>query len=156
MSRKVSLFLIWSLVALAIWGLWGVFANLASRHLGSYSAIVWEVIGAAIVALIILFGFLRVTDLQADFEGMTYGILTGATYTIGLLFLFLALRAAVTSGPSNGPTGHVHTILVITAMYPLLAAVLNYIILNEPLSLRQLIGMGLGVTAIVVFVSGGE
>lgn len=150
----MKLFLIWSLVALAVWGFWGVFANLASRHLGSYSAIFWEVVGAAIVAIVVLFGFLRVTDLQLEARGATYGILTGVSYTVGLLFLFLALRAAVGSGASDSPAGHVHTILVITAMYPLVAAVLNYFVLDEPLSLRQLVGMGLGLAAIVVFVSG--
>jgi hypothetical protein len=38
-----------SLAALACWG---VFANLASRHLNATSALIWEVIGAVLVAMI--------------------------------------------------------------------------------------------------------
>lgn len=99
--------------------------------------------------------FLRVSGLETDPRGITFGLLTGVTYTIGLIFLFFALRSGV-GDAVVGTGGRVHTILVITAMYPLLSAVLNYTILSEPISGRQLLGMLMGVGAIAVFVSGGE
>jgi bacterial/archaeal transporter family protein len=147
--------LLLSLAALLIWGGWGIFANLTAQHLRTYSAIFWEVIGAALVAIVVLVFFLRFTGLETSPRGVTFGILTGVTYTVGLVFLFFALRSGV-SEAAVGTGGRIHTILVITAMYPLVAAVLNYTILNEPLSGRQLLGMTMGVGAIVVFVSGGE
>ncbi len=147
--------LLLSLAALLTWGAWGIFANLTSQYLRSYSAIFWEVAGAAIVAIFVLLVFLRVSGLETDPKGITFGLLTGVTYTIGLIFLFFALRSGVGAGVA-GTDGRVHTILMITAMYPLLSAVLNYTILSEPISGRQLLGMLMGVGAIVVFVSGGE
>jgi bacterial/archaeal transporter family protein len=147
--------LLLSLAALLIWGGWGIFANLTAQHLRTYSAIFWEVVGAALVAIVVLVVFLRFTGLETNPRGVTFGMLTGVTYTVGLVFLFFALRSGV-SEAAVGTGGRVHTILVITAMYPLVAAVLNYTILNEPLTGRQLLGMGLGVGAIAVFVSGGE
>ncbi len=144
-----------SLAALLVWGGWGIFANLTAQHLRTYSAIFWEVAGAALVALIVLVFFLRFTGLEANLRGVTFGMLTGVTYTIGLIFLFFALRSGI-GEVAVGTGGRVHTILVITAMYPLLAAALNYVILNEPVSGRQLLGMVMGVSAIAVFVSGGE
>jgi bacterial/archaeal transporter family protein len=147
--------LLLSLAALLIWGGWGIFANLTAQHLRTYSAIFWEVVGAALVAIVVLVVFLRFTGLETNPRGVTFGILTGVTYTVGLVFLFFALRSGV-SDAAVGTGGRIHTILVITAMYPLVAAVLNYTILNEPLSGRQLLGMTMGVGAIVVFVSGGE
>lgn len=144
-----------SLATLLIWGGWGIFANLTSQHLKSYSAIVWEVAGAALVAIVVLIFFLRFSDLETNARGVTFGLLTGVTYTVGLIFLFFALRSGVGEA-AVGSGGRVHTILVITAMYPLVSAALNYTILGEPISGRQLLGMFLGVGAIVVFVSGGE
>ena len=144
-----------SLAALLIWGGWGIFANLTSQYLKSYSAIVWEVAGAALVAIVVLIFFLRFSDLETNARGVTFGLLTGVTYTVGLIFLFFALRSGVGEAAA-GSGGRVHTIMVITAMYPLVSAVLNYTILSEPVSGRQLLGMLLGVGAIIVFVSGGE
>ena len=147
--------LLLSLAALLIWGGWGVFANLTAQYLRSYSAIFWEVAGAALVAVVVLVFFLRFSDLETNARGVTFGVLTGITYTIGLVFLFFALRYGVGEAAA-GTGGRVHTILVITAMYPLVSAVINYTVLSEPISGRQLLGMMLGVGAIVVFVSGGE
>ena len=125
--------LLFSLAALLSWGAWGIFANLTARHLRSYSAIFWEVVGAATVALVVLVVFLRVNGLETPPRGVTFGVLTGVTYTVGLVFLFYALR--------SGSGGSVHTILIITAMYPLISAVLNYAILSEPINGRQLLGI---------------
>jgi drug/metabolite transporter (DMT)-like permease len=147
--------LLLSLATLLIWGGWGIFANLTARYMRTYSAVFWEVVGAAAVAIIVLIFFLRVTDLETNARGVTFGVLTGITYTVGLVFLFFALRSGVGEA-AVGPGGRVHTILVITAMYPLVAAALNYTILSEPISGRQLLGMFMGVGAIAVFVSGGD
>ncbi len=147
--------LLLSLAALLAWGAWGIFANLTSQYLRSFSAMFWEVVGAAVVAVFVLLVLLRVTGLETNPKGVTFAMLTGITYTIGLILVFSALRSGIGDG-AVGTGGRVHTILVITAMYPLLSAVLNYTILDEPVSGRQLLGMLLGVGAIVVFVSGGE
>lgn len=147
--------LVLSLIALFAWGFWGLFANLTSHYLNSYSAMFWESMGALIVGLFVLFVFLRVKGLRAEPQkGMIFGILTGASYTVGLIFFFGALGIAATPDTSASPTGHVHTLLIVTGMYPLVAAVINYFLLDEPLSMRQLAGMVMALVAIAIFASG--
>lgn len=147
--------LVLSLIALFTWGFWGLFGNLASQHLDSYSATFWESMGALIVGLFVLIVFLRVKNLRfGPGRGILFSILTGASYTIGLIFFFTALIVAAEANSSGAPTGDVHTILVVTGMYPVIAAIINYFLLKEPLSLRQLVGMSLAVIAIVIFATG--
>jgi uncharacterized membrane protein len=159
----MSLWLILSLVALFLWGLFGVCANLASRHFDGYNVVVWDMVGAVMVGIFVLFVFLQVFNLQLEPKGVLFGLLTGIALHLGALFMFFALNStavggsdysAATQNSSTSPTGKVHTILVLTAMYPLIGVILNYFILNEPLSIRQLIGIVIGIGAIVIFMSG--
>jgi bacterial/archaeal transporter family protein len=157
LNPGVDMFQTWlvlSIAALLIWGSWGVFANLTSRYLGGYSALVWEVAGAMVVGLVVLGWLIRNGGLETPVRGASFGILTGVTYTIGLGFLFLALTsvAGKGSGPDSG--GNVHTIIVLTALYPVIAVALNYLILSEPVSPRQLLGMGIGLVGIAILVTG--
>jgi transporter family protein len=155
----MSLWLVLSLVALFFWGLFGVFSNLASRYFDGYNATVWEAVGAVMTGGLVLFALLRLVDLQLEPRGVLFGVLTGISLHLGLLFMLFALNATAAS-VSDGlaepatPTGKVHTILVLTAMYPLIGAVLNYLILDEPFSVRQLIGIAIGIIAIAIFMSG--
>lgn len=140
-----------SLAALACWGVWGVFANLASRHLTAGSALVWEVVGAVLVAAVALPLVVRHEGLGLDVAGVTYAVLTGIFYTVGLGLVFLAL----TRSQAEGHPGAVHTILLLTALYPLVASLLNVVILSEPLSVRQLVAIPFAVTAVVLFATAG-
>lgn len=148
-----STWLLLSLAALLMWGGWGFFANLAARNLGGLSALVWEVIGAMLTGGIILLWLLRNGGLEMSVRGASFGIATGITYTVGLTFLFLALNQ--TSGRHDGGTssGSVHTIFILTALYPLIVVILNYFILSEPVSLRQIIGLSFGLTGIAILMS---
>lgn len=138
--------------ALLVWGLWGVFFNLTTRYVNATSSLIWEVAGAAIVGVLVLSITAQQRQFENDPRGMLFGILTGVTYTIGLLLAFVALRSA--NAASGGlESGKVHTVLVVTALYPLVAGIFNYLLLSEPLSGRQMVGMGLGVVAIAIFMS---
>jgi hypothetical protein len=74
--------LVLSFGALAAWGLWGLFASLASRRLAASNALVWEVVGAVLVAVVVLPVALR-SDAAADRVGIAHAVLTGVTYTWG-------------------------------------------------------------------------
>lgn len=148
--------LVLSLIALFVWGFWGLFANLTSRYLDSYSAMFWESMGALIIGVFVLVVFLRVKGLRFQpKKGVGFSILTGAFYTVGLIFFFAAVGIAAATDSSSAPTGHVHTILIVTGMYPLVAAVINYFVFDEPLSKRQFLGMTLAFIAIMIFATAG-
>ena len=145
--------LLLSLAALLIWGSWGLFANLTTQYLGGFSALVWEVIGAMVVGAIILGWLFRSEGLETSMRGATFGLLTGISYTVGLTFLFLALASA-NNAETAGNSSQVHSIIVLTALYPVLAVGLNYVFLSEPVSLRQLVGMGIGLMGIAILMTG--
>ena len=128
----VQSWLVLSVAALLIWGVWGLFANLTARHLGGFSALVWEVLGAMLVGGVVFIWLIRNEGLETPVRGAVYGLATGITYTIGLTFLFLALTRAGSESAQSSSGSNTHTILVLTALYPLIAVALNYFILNEP------------------------
>lgn len=147
--------LIHSFIALFVWGFWGLFGNLAARYLDAYSATFWESMGALIVGLFVLVAFLGGKGLSfKPKRGILFSILTGASYTVGLIFFFSALVIAASERSSPSPGGDVHTILIVTGMYPIVATVINYFVFDEPLSRRQLTGMGVAILAITIFATG--
>ena len=131
--------------ALAAWGLWGLFATLASRRLAATSALVWEVVGAVLVAAVVLPVALR-SGPTTDGIGVVQAILTGVAYTVGLVLLFAALAA--TGRPGGG--GSVHAVLMITALYPLVASVLALVFLQAPMTPRQLLAIPLALGAVLL------
>ena len=135
-----------SLTALGCWGLWGVFANLASRHLNAQSAMIWEVAGALVVAGVATLAVTRSGGLDVDIRGIAYAVLTGVFYTVGLGLVFLAL----TSSRAPDASGSVHAVLMITALYPLVASLLNFFLLDEALSTRELVAMPIAVVAVIL------
>ena len=145
--------LILCISALLIWGAWGLFANLTARYLGGFSALVWEVIGAMMVGGIVLVWLVATQGLEVSARGASFGLATGISYTIGLAFFFLALNEASAMNGGNSSGGNVHTILILTALYPIVAVALNYFVLGDPVSLRQLIGMTMGITGIAILVT---
>jgi bacterial/archaeal transporter family protein len=143
-----------SLAALLCWGAWGLFANLAARHVDGFSAVVWEVAGAMVVGGLVLVWLLRGSGVALKRGGVVFGVATGIAYTAGLVFLFLALGLVARQGGLDTPGANVHTILVLTALYPVVAVMLNYLILAEPLTARQIIGIAVGLCGIVILTSG--
>ncbi len=78
-------------------------------------------------------------QVQVDSQGTFYALCTGISAMVATLFFLIAV--------SSGPVSIVGTI---TALYPAVTIVLAFFILKEPISLRQAVGMGLAVAAIVL------
>lgn len=127
--------LIPSLLALCIWGLWGFLPKITTQYLQPRSAIVYEVLGA------LLFGAILTACHGARPEyhpkGALFGALTGLSALGGAL---LYLHAA-----KNGPLAAVVTL---TALYPVVTILLSYLFLGEPITLKQMSGMLFAVIAI--------
>jgi drug/metabolite transporter (DMT)-like permease len=70
-----------------------------------------------------------------------------------LACLLLTLHYLGSRQAHDGSSGNVHTVLVLTALYPIIATALNYVVLDEAVSLRQLTGMGIGLTGIAILVT---
>ncbi|HLC71605.1 MAG TPA: EamA family transporter [Candidatus Nanoarchaeia archaeon] len=128
---------VFAILALIMWGLWGFFPKLSTNYINPKSALVYEVLGSVIVGVIIFFlvGFKP----EVHPKGIIFALLTGIAATLGTLFFLYAVSR-----------GKASTTVVITALYPLITIMLALLILHEPISLKQGIGMLLALAAIIL------
>jgi transporter family protein len=126
-----------ALLAFVIWGFWAFLPKVATQYINVKSIIFFEVFGAMVIALIALFSL--DFKLQTDPRGVALAVIVGA---LGLGGSF-AYVYAVTKGP-------VGIISVFTALYPIVTVLLAYFVLQEPISIKQAVGMGFAIVAIVL------
>ncbi len=127
----------YTVVTVLLYGLWGFFPKLAVGRLSPRTTLFYETFGTALVGLLVLLlpGF----RWEADRRGILFAALTGVCGMVGTLFFFEALTR-----------GRASVITVMTALYPIVTLVLALVILREPISLRQWLGMGLALAAMVL------
>lgn len=111
--------------------------KIATQFINVKSIIVFEVIGALLISLAALISL--DFKLQTDPRGVALAILIGA---LGLGGSFAYIYAL-----AKGPVG---IISVFTALYPIVTVALAYFILQEPVSIKQAIGIGFAILAIVL------
>ncbi len=127
-------------LALFSFGLWGFFSRLALNYIDTKSALVFQTFGVLLIGLIAL--FLLDFKPETEMRGTGFGILTGLAYGIGCLFFLVA-----------ADRGKLITIVTLTALYPLITILLSTIFLQEAINLKQAIGIGLALVAIVLLSS---
>ncbi len=124
-------------LSLIIFGFWGFFPKLAVNYISPQSALVFEVAGAILIGLLILF----MIDFRPDMHpaGILFAMLTGITGMLGTLFFFAAASK-----------GKISLVVSMTALYPLITILLAAIFLREPITAKQLLGIGFALFAIVL------
>lgn len=128
---------IWILLALAtlvIWGIWGFFSKLAVERLNPKHALIYEIIGEVVVAVLISIALKPV--IAVSWRNSSVGIAAGAIMIIGILTFFIALKKWKSS-----------VVVPLTALYPVVAIILGFIILKESVSMTQGIGIAVALTA---------
>lgn len=126
-----------ALLALLSFGLWGFFTKLAITYIDSKSALIYQSIGVVVVGLIAL-SFMNFKP-EFDTKGLGFAVMTGAFYSVGCLFYFMA-----------ADKGKIITVVTLTALYPLVTIFLAYWLLNETVSVKQYVGIGLAFVAIIL------
>lgn len=127
--------LIYALMATAIYGFWGFFPKLASEYLDPKSAMVYQTLGS-VVATLVIFATLRFR-LPVQIKGITFSMLTGIAGVVGTQFLLMALSE-----------GKASLVVPVTALYPIGVILLAVLILKETLTIRQVCGILLSLVAI--------
>ncbi len=133
--------LIYALLSLFLYGLWGLFSKLATNYIDAKSVLVYDVCGAVVVCLILL--GTNSFQWQGDIRGIIYAILVGIAGTTATLFFLIAISQTSVS-----------TVLIITSLYPAVTVVLAFLILKEPITLRQGIGIFFAILALIFFAAG--
>ena len=126
-----------SMLALGCFGLWAFLPKIAVRYISPKSALVYEVMGGVLVAVLVWTTVGRGIDY--DFRGITPAFLTGVIGYLGMLFFLNAVSM-----------GKVSVIASLTAVYPAVTIILAVIILKEKMSIIQYIGIFLATTGVVL------
>lgn len=130
--------LIFSIIALFLWGIWGFFSKVATHYMSPASVFLYGSIGALVVSIysMVFLGF----KFEVHPTGVILGTLTGVLGAGGVVFFFFAMKEGKTT-----------VVVTITALYPFITLLLSYLILKEQITLKQILGILFAITAMVLF-----
>ena len=129
---------IYSALALLIWGLWAFLPKLALSCLDPKTAFTFEVIGGSLTGLL-AFLILRPELGGAEIRGIIPAVITGMMGYLGLLCFMYAIRA-----------GKISVVAPLTALYPVVSLALAMIFLKERINIVQLTGIILACVSVVL------
>lgn len=125
-------------MTLICWGIWGFIPKITTRYINPLSASLFEGLGSTIFALIVLVSLNFKPDIHP--KGVSLAFITGLLGMLGALFYLLAM-----------PKGKVSVIATLVALNPVITIGLAYLILKEPVTLKEGVGMVFAFIAIVLF-----
>ena len=133
--------LLFSLVAMVLWGAWGFFGKLASRSMSAPNLMLLESVGGLLILPICVLLFARHFRFETNNIDFYCALTGGVLGTVGGLFFYWA----ITQGDAT-------RVVTITAMYPVVTTILVWLFLNEPLTAKKVAGiafamLGLGLLA---------
>jgi len=134
----IEAWLIPSILALCIWGVTAFLPKLALRSLSPLHTVVYNAFFFFVTAALVQVFF---GGPEFLWNGVRFALCTGACGTLGQLLYLIALK--------RGPLTYVS---MISSLYPLVATILAFIVLHEPMSPRQCAGVALGVASIILLV----
>ncbi len=131
------MWLLYSILTIVFWGLWGFAIKIASRHMEWYQLYVLSnavsfVVSAGIV-MVERQSFLSLGKLSL------YGIVAGFLGTLGYIFFILATRS-----------GKVAIVVPLTATYPVITFILGVLLLREQVHLHHIAGMVLAIVGAIL------
>lgn len=123
--------------AFVLWGLWSFIPKITTKYISPKSAVLFEVLGGIILAIIVLISLNLKPDIHP--KGILLAITTGILGFAGALCFLCAA--------SKGP---ISLVAVLSALYPIIAIVLAMFFLNESITVKQGLGIVLGLGAMIL------
>ena len=119
------------------WGLYGFFPKITLRYISPLSTVFFEALIGIPVAIVVL----AVLKFKPEVHptGVLLAGLTGLLGMLGALSFLFAVRR-----------GQVSLVSAFTALYPALTILLAMLLLGERLELRQWLGVGLAILAMLL------
>ncbi|BAZ41424.1 hypothetical protein NIES4101_73900 [Calothrix sp. NIES-4101] len=129
--------LVYTLLSIFLYGVWGFLSKLATNHIEPKTALVYDIIGSIVVALVLV----TTTEIQwqSDIRGIFYATLIGIAGASATLFFLIAVSKS-----------SVAIVLPLTSLYPGVTVILAFLILQEPISLRQGFGICLAIASLIL------
>lgn len=134
---KINGWFLYVIFAIIFWGVSLFLPKLATNNMNPKSVLIYQEAGALIVTIFVL--WLINFKPETNIQGMTVGILAGITGVLGTLFFLFAISkgTSIITVPA-------------TALYPLVSILLAFIILKEPITLKQVTGILFALIAIIL------
>jgi transporter family protein len=140
-SRRIPVWLAWSIVTIVLWGTWGLVSKIASAGVDAY---VNQLLYTAGLAPLMVFVAITVHKNRGDEgsksrnAGIFWAFLTGILGGIGNIAFF---QAMVKGGKAS-------VVSPVTALFPMVTVLLALIFLRERLGRTQWLGLALAFVAI--------
>ncbi len=136
MDQKTLILAILSLIG---WGVGSFIAKLATNRIGE-KTVFWDLAGYVPMVIIYCLFIFRSKELfSADKNGIILGLIAGLLGSIGVISFYILLTRKDASSA-----------VPMTALYPMLTAILAIIFLKESLTLVKAVGIVLSVVALVL------
>jgi uncharacterized membrane protein len=140
MRIKMPRWLSFSLITIALFGVWGFVSTVITKEVAPLTVQVLSTIGLLPVALVL--GFSQNLRKGTNFgAGFALATLTGVLGGSGNVALYKALQIG----------GEGSVVVPLTGMYPLVTVILARLLLKERLNRIQTLGIGLALVAIYLF-----
>jgi transporter family protein len=135
--KRLPAWLVYSLLTILLWGVWGALTKAISGDIDAYMNQVLFAIGVLPVMAIVLFSRRLAGGVERR-RGLFYAFITGVLGGTGNIAFFKAL--------SEG--GKASVVVPATSLSPLVTVILGYFLLKERASGCQKVGLGLAMLAI--------
>jgi transporter family protein len=124
-----------SILALVLWGAWGYMSKVLTRSGPTGVLAFW----ASLAGVLPIAAFTAATGTLRWHRLAPAGIVAGLLAGIATTCFYFALRR----GPAS-------VVVPLTGMYIIIPALLGYVFLKEPLTLKHALGLGCAVLAVVL------
>lgn len=136
--------LLWTLLAIACWGVWAVIPTEIGAALSARQQQALSTLG--LLPLLAVLAFQRPPeDAQKKTRGTLLALCAGTCSALGNIPYFALLAGGAKAA----------TVVPLTAMYPLVTVTLALVLLRERLNPVQAVGFAVSMTAIYLFNTGG-
>lgn len=122
-----------SLFALFFWGLWGFLTKLGAQKVPWQTMLIYFALGALVIGLL-------ARPTMPDFNRYhLIGLAAGFSCAIGFMFFYIAISR-----------GSASVVIPLTSLYVVVASVMAFILLSEPITLKKVVGIICAVIAITL------
>lgn len=130
---------LYAALAFTLWGIWGFLGKLASNHLAARELVVFSLLGYVLVFPVLIFIALRGMKIDWAGQGLKLALVAGMFSAAAYICYYLAIAR-----------GEASRVVTITALYPVLTAILSFVFLHEAVTVPKIAGIICAVAGIVL------